>query len=139
MVNAAITYRVPYADTDQMAVVYYANFFIYFERVRNELLRNMGLPYTKLEADGLMLPVTEANCNYKMPAKYDDLLTIKATISELKGCRMLVKNEVFNQAGDLLVSGGTTHCFVSAETRRPVKVPGLVIELFNKYSEKNHE
>ena len=65
MVEAEISYRVPYADTDQMGVVYYANFFVYFERVRNELLRNMGLPYTTLEADGLMLPVASANCNYK--------------------------------------------------------------------------
>jgi acyl-CoA thioester hydrolase len=135
MVEAEITYRVPYADTDQMGVVYYANFFVYFERVRNELLRNMGLPYTILEADGLMLPVVSANCNYKIPAKYDDLLTIKAHISEMKGCRMQVENQVFNQGGQLLVTGGTTHCFVSAESRRPVKIPDQVIELFNNYPE----
>ncbi|EDM28215.1 thioesterase family protein [Lentisphaera araneosa HTCC2155] len=135
MVEAEISYRVPYADTDQMGVVYYANFFVYFERVRNELLRNMGLPYTTLEADGLMLPVASANCDYKIPAKYDDMLLIKASISEMKGCRMLVKNEVFNQNGDLLVVGGTTHCFVSAETRRPVKIPENVMTLFNDYKE----
>ena len=136
MVAAEISYRVPYADTDQMGVVYYANFFVYFERVRNELLRNMGLPYTTLEADGLMLPVASANCDYKAPAKYDDLLTIKAIIREMKGCRMQVENEVYNETGELLVSGGTTHCFVSAETRRPVKVPDQVLNLFNAYSEK---
>ena len=135
MVEAEISYRVPYADTDQMGVVYYANFFVYFERVRNELLRNMGLPYTTLEADGLMLPVASANCDYKIPAKYDDMLLIKASISEMKGCRMLVKNEVFNHNGDLLVVGGTTHCFVSAETRRPVKIPENVMTLFNDYKE----
>ena len=137
MVNAEISYRVPYADTDQMGVVYYANFFVYFERVRNELLRNMGLPYTLLESDGLMLPVASANCDYKMPAKYDDELLIKASITELKGCRMLVTNEVYNQNGELLVVGGTTHCFVSSETRRPVKIPKQVLTLFNNYEEKN--
>lgn len=137
MVEAQISYRVPYADTDQMGVVYYANFFVYFERVRNELLRNMGLPYTSLEADGLMLPVASANCDYKIPAKYDDLLRIKASITQLKGCRMLVTNEVYNQHDELLVTGGTTHCFISAESRRPTKIPENVMNLFNDYEEKN--
>ena len=136
MVKAAISYRVPYADTDQMGVVYYANFFVYFERVRNELLRNMDLPYTSLEADGLMLPVSSAHCDYKVPAKYDDMLSIEASITEMKGCRMFVENKVFNQDGVLLVSGGTTHCFVSAETRKPIKIPTEIIERFENYSEK---
>ena len=128
MISAEIEYRVPYADTDQMGVVYYANFFVYFERIRNELFRNIDLPYTVLEAQGVMLPVTKASCDYKASALYDDLLTIKAKITEMKGCRLTVENEVYNEAGQLLVKGGTVHCFVSSETRRPVKVPEIVLE-----------
>ena len=62
-----MTYRVPYADTDQMGVVYYANHLEYFERVRNEVLREAKLPYTLFEDQGVMLPVVEAHCNYKQP------------------------------------------------------------------------
>ena len=132
MIEAEITYRVPYADTDQMGVVYYANFFVYFERIRNELFRNIDLPYTVLEEHGVMLPVTKATCDYKASARYDDLLTIKARILEMKGCRLTVENAVFNEAGQLLVKGGTIHCFVSSETRRPVKVPAMVIEAVDR-------
>jgi acyl-CoA thioester hydrolase len=128
MIEAEITYRVPYADTDQMGVVYYANFFVYFERIRNELFRNIDLPYTVLEEHGVMLPVTKATCDYKASALYDDLLTIKASITEMKGCRLTVENEVFNESGQLLVKGGTIHCFVSSDTRRPVKIPDMVVE-----------
>ncbi|NQZ58345.1 MAG: acyl-CoA thioesterase, partial [Lentisphaeraceae bacterium] len=70
-----MTYRVPYADTDQMGVVYYANFLTYFERVRNEFFRELKYSYRKLEQQGVMLPVVEAHCNYKQPALYDDLLS----------------------------------------------------------------
>ena len=58
----SIEYRVPYADTDQMKVVYYANYLVYFERMRNELLRNTGCTYYQMEEDGLALPVIEAVC-----------------------------------------------------------------------------
>ena len=59
-----------------MGFVYYANFFIYFERSRNEILRDLGIPYVELEERGVILPVLEAHCEYKTPAKYDDVLKI---------------------------------------------------------------
>ena len=74
--KASLEYRVPYADTDQMGFVYYANFFVYFERSRNEILRDLGVPYVELEERGVILPVLEAHCEYKTPAKYDDVLKI---------------------------------------------------------------
>ena len=73
-------YRVPYADTDQMGVVYYANYLEYFERSRTEMLRAAGLPYSELEKKGIILPVSEAYCKYLGPARYDDLPTFRSWV-----------------------------------------------------------
>ena len=90
MIAASIDYRVPYADTDQMTFVYYANYLIYFEMAREELMRAIGLPYSKLEELGCALPVLEAVCHYKKPAKFEDILTITATLAEMKGVRVKI-------------------------------------------------
>lgn len=97
-------YRVPYADTDQMGVVYYANYLVYFERSRTEMLRDAGVPYSKLEMDGLFLPVSEAYCKYVSPAHYDELLTFTSTVEEIKGVRMKIASEVLR--GETLLARG---------------------------------
>lgn len=121
-----ISYRVPYADTDQMDVVYYANYLVYFERARNELLRAYGFCYRDLEKLGMALPVREAHCVYHAPAHYDDLLEIKAWCSSFKGVRLTINCEV-RRDGELLVEGYTTHVCVSTKTFRPEKpLPAFV-------------
>ena len=76
MKKVTIEYRVPYADTDQMGVVYYGNYLTLFERARNELMRGSGFTYARMETEGgAMLPVVEAHVDYHAPARYDDLLT----------------------------------------------------------------
>jgi acyl-CoA thioester hydrolase len=112
-------YRVPYADTDQMGIVYYANYFIYFERLRNELLRQTGLPYTEIEKKGIQLPVLEAVCKYKNAAKYDDLLNVVGWIEEINGVRIKMACEVYRD-DELLVTGHTVHAFIN-DKGRPVR------------------
>lgn len=124
-----LAYRVPYADTDQMGVVYYANYLVYFERVRNEVLREWNFTYRELEAMGIMLPVIEAHCEYRQPAKYDDLLDIHGWFELLSPTRIKAHCEVQRQ-GALLAAGYTIHVSVSAETRRPVRLPGALLEKF---------
>jgi len=97
-------YRVPYADTDQMGVVYYANYLVYFERSRTELLRDANLPYSKLEQDGVFLPVSEAYCKYLASARYDDLLTFKTKVEEVKGVRIKMSTEVLR--GEAVLARG---------------------------------
>ena len=109
-----IEYRVPYADTDQMGVVYYANYLEYFERSRTEMLRSAGLPYSELEKRGVFLPVSEAYCKYHAPARYDDLLTFRSYVREIKGVRMVIASEV-RRGGELLVSGHVTLVSVNAD------------------------
>ena len=123
-----IKYRVPYADTDQMGVVYYANYLIYFERVRNELLRDTQESYKMMEAAGVMLPVIEAVCNYKKPAVYDDLLEITAWVEETKGPRVKICCKV-NSEKEFLAEGYTVHACIDTKTRRPVRPPANIVEL----------
>ena len=120
--EASVEYRVPYADSDQMGVVYYANFFIYFERVRNEILRQVGYTYREMEADGLRLPVLEAHCSYRQPALYDDLLTIRGWPEVVSPTRLKVHCQVWRD-GALLADGYSIHACVDANRNRPVRVP----------------
>ena len=122
-------YRVPYADTDQMGVVYYGNYLTIFERARNELMRACGYTYRECEAEGFMLPVIHAEVDYKSPAKYDDLLDVTAFVQLQKGVRLEIACEVRRKGEDqLLASGFTRHCFVSTETFRPVPPPERLIQ-----------
>ena len=115
-------YRVPYADTDQMGVVYYGNYLTLFERARNELMRATGPSYAQMEADGLMLPVVEAHVDYRAPARYDDVLEIAAWLSEARGVRCTVRCAVL-RGGEPIASGWTVHACVDARTRRPARLP----------------
>ncbi|MBI3986307.1 MAG: acyl-CoA thioesterase [Lentisphaerae bacterium] len=108
------TVRVPYAQVDIMGFVYYANYFIYFEMARAEMMREAGLPYTELEKQGVMLPVVEAFCAYKSPAHFDDLLHIATRCTEIKGTRLRIEYEI-TRDGALLVTGHTVHVCVSPQ------------------------
>ncbi len=121
MKKIVTTYRVPYADTDQMGVVYYGNYLALFERARNELMRATGYTYRQCEEEGVMLPVIHAELDYKSPARYDDLLDVTAWVSSLKGVRLEISCEVRRHGeSEILVKGFTRHCFVSTKTFRPV-------------------
>ena len=124
MMKVTMEYRVPYADTDQMGVVYYGNYLTLFERARNELMRACGYTYRECEAEGWMLPVIHAELDYKSPARYDDLLEVTAYVQSAKGVRLEIACEVRRKGEDaILVKGFTRHCFVSTETFRPIAPP----------------
>ncbi len=122
-------YRVPYADTDQMGVVYYGNYLTIFERARNELMRACGYTYREFERDGFALPVTHAEVDYRRPARYDDVLEVKAYVSSQRGVRLEIACEVRRKGEEtLLASGFTSHAFVSAKDFRPVPPPCRFLE-----------
>lgn len=125
--ESTILYRVPYADTDQMGVVYYANYLVYFERLRNRLLRDLGIPYRELEKMGYALPVIEAHVTYRQGARYDDELEIAGRAIPGRGARLRVDCEV-RRGGTVLVRGYTIHACVSLETGRPVRIPHALTE-----------
>lgn len=114
-------YRVCYGDTDKMGVVYYANYFEFFERGRTEMMRSAGFPYAKLEELGVFLPVVEAKCRYFAPARYDDLVTLRSAVLELGRIKVRIGTQV-RLADRVLVSGEVTLACVSPE-RKPIRVP----------------
>ena len=129
MKKVSTEYRVPYADTDQMGVVYYGNYLTLFERARNELMRACGYTYRRCEAEGWMLPVIHSEVDYRSPARYDDLLEISAWVQSVRGVRIEIACEVRRQGETaVLASGFTRHCFVSAETFRPVPPPRALLD-----------
>ena len=126
-----MTYRVPYADTDQMSVVYYANYLTYFERSRTEMLRDAGVPYSEMEKQGYFLPVAEAACKYRASATYDSLLTFRSYVQEIRGVRMTIASEVWN--GDKLLVEGYVVLACIGSNKRPVRVPEFIIDACKSY------
>jgi acyl-CoA thioester hydrolase len=112
-----------------MSVVYYANYFVYFERGRNELLRAMGLPYKVMEDRGVMLPVIESFCKYFKSAHYDDELEIVSTVAERKGIRVKMECEIFRN-GVKLVEGYTWHVTTNLKGK-PCKMPNDLAEILS--------
>lgn len=122
--------RVIYADTDAMSVVYHSNYFKWFEVGRTELLRNMGFPYSRLEQEGVMLPVIECGCKYIKPAVYDDLLEITAMIEEVKAATIVIEYEICRKStGARLVTGFTRHA-VTNSNLKPVRLRTAAPELY---------
>ncbi len=102
--------RVRYAETDQMGVVYYANYLIWFEMGRAEYCRQMGFSYANLESNGFRLMVADAHCRYKAPARYDEVVRIETSIQELKKKTLVFGYKIFNDTtNQLLAQGYTKH------------------------------
>jgi acyl-CoA thioester hydrolase len=113
------TLRVRYAETDQMAVVYYANYINWFEVGRTEMLRQMGLTYRQMEEDGMVLPVVEVKCRYKHPARYDDEITIRTWVVQLRASFLRFQYEVVRKSdGRLLAEGESVHVVVGRDMKR---------------------
>ncbi|WP_134699900.1 thioesterase family protein [Ammoniphilus sp. YIM 78166] len=110
--------RVRYQETDQMGVVYHANYLVWFEIGRTDWIREIGLSYSQLEQMGVLLPVLDVQCKYKQAAKYDDQVIIQTSLAEMKGVRITFQYEVKRQAdGQLLAEGLSQHVFASPELR----------------------
>ncbi|MFO0823280.1 MAG: thioesterase family protein [Gemmataceae bacterium] len=108
MQTGEIQIRVRYAETDQMGLLHHANYLVYFEQARTELLRASGTSYRDLEAQGFYLVIAKAEIRYKSPAHYDDLLTIRTTVLRTSPVRLEHKYEVFREGNVLVCEGSTT-------------------------------
>ena len=121
------TVRVRYAETDQMGVAYYANYFVWFEVARTDWLRAAGLTYREMEAGGVMLPVIDARCAYKSPARYDDALSISAVARVVSPARLAFDYEITGPTA-LIAVGSTVHATMD-RTGRPIRMPARIKEL----------
>ena len=128
-------YRVVYSDCDPFNVVYYANYFTLFERGRTELFRDMGIPYSTIEKQGIYVPVSDTRCRYKRSARYDDLLSIESEVQELKRARITIAYRILrNDHQELLAEGYTVHAFVNTEGK-PRRIPAEIIEKIEAYDD----
>ena len=121
--------RVRYAETDQMGVVYYANYLVWFEVARTDWLRSAGWTYRQLEQDGVGLPVIEAHAEYRRAARYDDDLEVRTTATLLTPVRVRFDYEVWRSGeGTPLATGHTVHAAMDP-SGRPCRLPASVQDL----------
>lgn len=128
--ESVTTLRVRYAETDRMGVVYYANYLVWFEVARADLMRSLGWTYREMEESGVILPVIEAHCEYKRPARYDDEVQIRTTAEIESPVRMTFKYQVsINGESTVAATGHTCHAATTPEGR-PCRLPERVREVF---------
>jgi len=130
MIRSVTEVAVRYSETDMMGIVYHANYLPWFELGRTNLLKELGLPYRQLEADGYFLPVLEVAAKYLRPAVYDDQLTIITIMKESPLLRIRLEYEV-RRGEELLATGSTVHAFVDRQGR-PVRPPPAVVAKMNE-------
>ncbi len=124
--------RVLYADTDAMGIVYHANYMKWFEIGRAELMREMGLVYSEIEASGYTMPVTKMGCHYLLPAKYDDVLVVEAELTSLRQASVRFDYVIHDEKKErILAKGFTLHPFVNKEGK-VVRVPRYIVNKINE-------
>ena len=121
--------RVRYAETDTMGILHHAMYPVYFEEGRTELMRSLGMSYDEIEKKGVILPVYSVNIRYLRPAYYDDLLTLKTEVAELKGVRIKFEYKLFNENTVLLATGDVTLAFTNGESFKPIRPPEWFVSL----------
>jgi acyl-CoA thioester hydrolase len=127
--ESASRVRVRYAETDAMGIVYYANYLVWFEVGRTDLLRGAGWSYREMEADGYKLPVLEAGCVYRQPARYDDEIEVRTTGTLVSPVRLKFTYDVVRKADEAqLATGHTIHAAID-RGGRPCRLPDRVRKL----------
>jgi acyl-CoA thioester hydrolase len=124
--------RIRYKDTDRMGVVYYGNYLTFFEVGRSEYMRELGFPYSEMEGKGYSLVVTEADAKYHGNVGYDDIITVKTAIIELKRISVRFAYEVTSQENRILVTGHTGHACLNP-AGKPIRIP---VEITDKMKDR---
>ena len=120
------SYRVIYGDTDQMGVVYYANYLRWFEKGRAEWLRQIGLPYGEIERHGFHFPVAEVSCSYAHPAHYDEVMQIETELAELGRASLTFSYRIRRESDNtLLATGSTKHACID-HAGRVARMPKIL-------------
>ena len=130
MIESRTQVVVRYAETDMMGVVYHGSYLPWVEVGRTTLLKELGLPYRQLEADGYRLPVLEVSAKFFRPARYDDTITIVTRLREKPLLRIHLDYEV-RRGEELLATGMTVHAFIDREGR-PVRPPASAVQIFGR-------
>jgi len=128
-----IEVRVRYSETDQMGVVYHGSYIPYFEIGRVEWLRKLGVSYKSMEAEGVALPIVSMHLNYKKPARYDDLLTVKTTLKKHTSVKIEFDCSIEAENGELLTTAHFILVFVDIKTGRPILPPDYIKKILETF------
>lgn len=133
MFTSESTIRVRYGETDKMGYLYYGHYPEYFEVSRTDMIRLFGLTYKEIEDHGIIMPVRSLKVDFKLPARYDDLLVVRSSLKELPVIKLDIDYEVINAQNQLICTGNTILAFVDIHTGRPRRAPDFFIQAVEKY------
>jgi acyl-CoA thioester hydrolase len=126
--------RVRYKETDQMGIVHHSNYIVWFEIGRTDLCRETGFPYSEIERRGYLLVVTEINCRFRIPFRYDDEVVIRTSVAQAASRSLRFQYELRNATGETLHANGVSeHLWLDRESRRPVRADADVMRAFEPY------
>ena len=125
MKQGEIQIRVRYAETDRMGLLHHANYLVYLEQARIELLRQSGVTYKELEDQGYLLVLTRIEVRYKLPALYDDLLTVRTTVERVTYVRIDHRYEVLR--GEQIIAEGSSTLACVGRDGRPQALPEILL------------
>ena len=125
-------FRVDYSDTDQMGFMHHSNYLRFFEKARISWLRDLGISYKKMEADGIVMPVVSSSLIHIKPSFFDDLLVIQIQLSQIPKASLDFNYIVYNQNKELICKGATRLAFLNSKTQKPVRCPSFLYNLFGE-------
>jgi acyl-CoA thioester hydrolase len=136
MIRFKTTIKVRYYECDPMGVVHHSNYIRYFECARNEMMDAWGYTVEQCQADGITFPMASAELRFHRPAMAGDFLTVTAEMEKLPLAKLVVKQQVFNQKGELCCDGVVTLGFLSSETGRPTRFPERLLAIMQAAQEE---
>ncbi len=136
MIRFKTTIKVRYYECDPMGVVHHSNYIRYFECARNEMMDAWGYTVEQCQADGITFPMASAELRFHRPAIAGDFLTVTAEMEKLPLAKLVVKQQVFNQKGELCCDGVVTLGFLSSETGRPTRCPERLLAIMQAAQEE---
>jgi acyl-CoA thioester hydrolase len=130
---------VRYAETDQMGVVYHANYLVWFEIGRTKFIESLGFKYAEMEAEGVLSPVTDIQVAYKKPLTYGQTALVKTAVKEYSGIKVVYEYEIYDENQTLCVTGSSTHVCVKKETFRPISIKKYFPDWHDAYMKASSE
>ena len=122
-------HTVQYYETDKMGITHHSNYIRWMEEARVDFLSQIGWEFAKLEAMGIVSPVLTVSCDYKLPTRFSDKVTIKVTVKEFKGVKLFLNYEMKNVEGKIVCTGTTSHAFLNTEGK-PIRMKQEFPELY---------
>lgn len=122
MYTSKANIEVRYAETDQMGVVYHANYLVWCEIGRTRLIKDLGFNYAEMEKEGVLSPVVNIQFSYKFPAKYGETVTVSTWVEQYTGVKVIYGYEIVNELGEICVTGTSEHVCVMKDSFRPISI-----------------